>query len=198
MRHETVRKYSPDEARDQSGKWTTGGGGSAKPAPKTGDRSRAITGYHGTTKEVVADILKEGLIPHKSPGGDAWADAHHAGQDFHTSEREHSVFFAANKSDAAMFANLAAKERHQTAAMLELHIPKAEAAKHMHADENESPDQVRNRGGSSFARYEGVIKPEWIKAVAMPEIDPGGVGIKGPDHKWQALAKAADDDVEVL
>jgi hypothetical protein len=75
--YQAIEFYDPNQQRDESGKWTGGGGiaQGATPTPrwaqenpaeaskKTGE---ATTLYHGTSADVLKDIRKDGLKPSKS------------------------------------------------------------------------------------------------------------------------------------
>lgn len=57
--------------------------------------------YHGTSDAYLPAILKEGLIPGKCAGADAWAKCH--GMPY---PNRHSVFLAADRQGASNFAYL--------------------------------------------------------------------------------------------
>jgi hypothetical protein len=76
--YQAIDFYDPSQKRDDSGKWTGGGGSIAKvstptprwaqdnPAEASRRTGEATTLYHGTSADVLKDIRKDGLKPSKS------------------------------------------------------------------------------------------------------------------------------------
>lgn len=76
--YQAIDFYDPSQKRDESGKWTGGGGSIAKgstptprwaqdnPAEASRRTGEATTLYHGTSADVLKDIRKDGLKPSKS------------------------------------------------------------------------------------------------------------------------------------
>lgn len=127
--------------------------------------TQSIPVFHGTTKEVWANIKENGLVPAASKGADEWARRHDmfAAQEFTAGERRHSVYVADSPGHALQFAKLAAEVRQQTPTVLRIEIPVASALMNLHADLAEDEEQLKRQGGFSMMRYEGRIRPGWIK-----------------------------------
>jgi adenylate kinase family enzyme len=76
--YQAIDLYDPSQKRDESGKWTGGGGSIAKgstptprwaqdnPAEASKKTGEATTLYHGTSADVLKDIRKDGLKPSSS------------------------------------------------------------------------------------------------------------------------------------
>ena len=197
--------FNPDQPRNERGEWTTGAApgayrgeiirheeqalkqqAEAEIAAKEGPQInippevKVVGSFHGTTKEVFDNIKKNGLVPHASPGADEWAKQHdmHAAQEFLAGSRIHSVYVSADPAAAMSFARVAANVRKQHPILLHVEIPREEAEKHLRVDMAADPSELR-KGQSSLARYNGVIKPEWISEVKVPD-EIWGI-VEGPD-----------------
>ena len=145
-------------------------GGQVLWTKKDFDNSNAfmMPAFHGTTSDVVAKILKEGITPGVGGGGDDWCIAHGGSlQKFSTGpenleERtKHSTYIATDPAMAASFANMVAT-MHKGAkpVILAVQIPAKEIG-NIVADEGFHNEPAY--------RFKGPIKPEWIRALAAPE-----------------------------
>lgn len=118
--------------------------------------------YHGTSKEALASILKQGLIPGASAGADAWADAQHR----HFPGRG-AVFLSTLPTIAALFSQFAAQvHTHRIGkALVEggvvLEIDLQDADPSMIAED----DRFDADGDNSEALiYHGPIPAKWIRS----------------------------------
>jgi hypothetical protein len=113
--------------------------------------------YHGTSEEALRAIRKEGLVPHGSKGGDAWAISIGRGSpdDFlsqtEVNGRRASVFVAEHKETAESFAEYATRMHPGSeAAVIEITIPESEVGR------------IKEDELSLEKRFEGRIPPTWI------------------------------------
>jgi hypothetical protein len=95
------QKYSPDQPRDDHGRFGTGGGSSAGGGSGTGDNlldvSRPVVLYHGTVDILLDKILKEGIkISLPNDHLDKWIG--------HVDAQPRGVYGAASVNDAAPWA----------------------------------------------------------------------------------------------
>jgi hypothetical protein len=106
--------------------------------------------YHGTKAAYIEDIKARGLIPCAKPGNDSvWQNAGR----WQSPSRKHSVFVTPDEDTAAMFGAYL-DEAHP--AIVTIALPDSERWR-LHIDEaGGGPD------ASTFLRFEGGIKPEWI------------------------------------
>lgn len=186
-----VRDFDPDQPRDPAGKWTSGGGASGlqtksaksaaffaaleekfrasaqarlNPQPQrvsTSQGEGALAMFHGTVDQVRDKILKEGLIPHASGGGDAYAAKHGMGVAKHAFEgdRANSVYMSPDPDYARSFAQIVAKDHPGAKPILfEADIPDS-ATKNLKRDEHAD--------GAPAYRYIGKIPPAWLKVVPL-------------------------------
>lgn len=160
-----VTDYDPDQPRDPDGRWSSGGPG---PGPESRQsvmverRGDAIVVYHGTSQAAVDSIKREGLKPKGGKGADEWAAMHGmktAHQQFTSGDRRMSVYFANSRQSALSFAQLAAEVRNSKPAMFEVDLPISEASK----------VKMDEAGEAGMLRYNGEIKPEWLKEVEIPD-----------------------------
>jgi RNA:NAD 2'-phosphotransferase (TPT1/KptA family) len=179
------------------GEWTSGsgGGGSSKlisprnitakragestrgkytiehtPPPTLANRGEtpgSRTFFHGTASEVVDKILKEGLVPGKSAGGDKWAAQHgmHV-QNFTFAGRDQSVYMSGDLEGARAFARIAAQMHPGSkASVLKIVVPKDQAKDHLRYDEmtrSESSISSTAKQDPTAFRFVGNINPAWI------------------------------------
>ena len=126
-----VEAYSPDEERDSHGEWTSGG-----------------IVYHGTSSAALKQIAKEGLIPGKGQGGDAWARkfGRERGMGSAPAEmlgRAKSIFFTRDRINMVNFAAAAAEvNKGSLPVILKVNLP-ADVAKKMKQDEFSGPGNWR-------------------------------------------------------
>lgn len=122
--------------------------------------------YHGTSEEALRAIRKEGLVPHGSKGGDAWAvsvgrgDPDEVAQDYlsetELNGRRASVFVAERKETAESFAEYAARMHPGSeAAVIEVTIPESELGR------------LKEDELSHERRFEGRIPPSWITSAQV-------------------------------
>ena len=109
--------------------------------------------FHGTSDAVVASVMKDGLIPKGSPGGDDWASKHGMTLD-HIDGHDASVFMTSDQEHAAMYAKAAAEMKGGTPVLLEIHVPR-EAQQYFRRDEL---DELAIRTLPGLPK----IPPEWI------------------------------------
>lgn len=124
---------------------------SPHPGPQTTE-----TWYHGTSKQALDSIMKEGLEPGHAGGADDWAKAngYSAMQEWKAefNDRESSVYITHDNKVAARFARTVSDQTKTDPVVLELHVPRnSNALKMDEADPS----------GNSY-RWDGKIKPEWI------------------------------------
>ena len=126
---------------------------------------KTVAFYHGTASALKDAILKEGLIPGKGKGGDAWAKEHFPGiEQTHMyigdNQRPASVYMSLNKHEAMNFASLAASEYPGSQPVLfKVDVPVIPETKGKFIrDEATDP-----RSGD--IRFQGKIPPEWIHYV---------------------------------
>lgn len=126
-----------------------------------------VTFYHGTTEAHAKSILENGLIPRAAKGAAATSEAY-TRRDA-KAERAQSVYMSPNQWWGAYFAARVAKAQKQKPALLAVTIPN-DAADALHIDEEFSP--LASKQWGIAWRYEGTIKPEWIRRAdaAVPEI----------------------------
>jgi|SRR5579883_1449669 len=113
--------------------------------------------YHATAASNVPLILKAGLIPGKSPGGDSYAAKH----GMKLPKREPSVYLVKSKDAAKAFSMCPAKVNNSAGAVLAVNLPKDEAAR-LRVDE-----AWQDQAGA--LRYPGKIPAKYI-SVAENEI----------------------------
>lgn len=149
--------------------------------------------YHGTADSYLSSIMKYGLtVRKKQQGGDAWAKRHGL-NDFTRFEvlwpgRKHSVYMTDNHNFASQMAATAANVAHARPVVLTVGIPASEIRK-LHPDEMASSGNPYN--SPLNVRFEGDIKPAWIKHAEFPQnaVTPS-VGGKHTDN----AAYAADGE----
>jgi hypothetical protein len=111
--------------------------------------------YHGTDSRNIDSILREGLIPKKSPGADAWANRYAPDISGNTkvAHRAPSVFLAKTPSHARQFAIYAADVNNtDKGAIFKITVPTTEIARL-------KEDEIDTSWGF---RFEGAIPPSWI------------------------------------
>lgn len=74
--------------------------------------------YHGTAKSQADSIVKQGLIPGKGKGGDAWALALYHHDPRKDIERKPSVFLTPYRAEARRFASVATEVNHDSAGVV--------------------------------------------------------------------------------
>lgn len=127
--------------------------------------------FHGTTTAVLASIMAHGLVVGKSGGGDSWAAQHGSTvlqAAIKDEPRPASVFMTEYDTIAADYAghakdlavSLGKSSKEVQLVILELHLPVSVRRK-LKVDEFD-PDAVR---------FEGTIRPEWIKVHWMEEVE---------------------------
>jgi hypothetical protein len=126
-------------------------------------KAALVTLYHGTADDVVKAILKEGIVPGKSKGGDAWLEKG-GGPDF-TEGRPRSAFASTEKNFALHFAGIAAEMHHANPVLVRVQMPKDEFAKTFVQDE-----QALDAG----FRTTQPISPKWITGVAKGTLTSPG------------------------
>ncbi len=140
--------------------------------PKGDGEERKVL-YHGTSTEAVNSILRDGLIPGKSEGADAWAKKNGWGVIVGAAEgKQMSIYMTGNIKRAMYYADLAAKQRgwnpianENPGVVLEIRIPK-----------NSKVKLIQDKSDSMALRFEGKFPPEWIaewnsyKSIKLKEI----------------------------
>jgi hypothetical protein len=122
------------------------------------ERPHTIDRFHGTASGLLASILEKGLVPGGAAGSDCWAVKHrrYAIVDASAEKRPRSVYLVKQATLSHCYALHAAEMNPgSTAVILHLKLPLAVGAT-MTADELDDDAQ----------RFEGVIKAEWIAAIA--------------------------------
>ncbi len=136
------------------------------------DKKGEIVTFHGTAQDAVPSIRANGLVPHKLPGSDRWAELHgmpvDAGYGTEAFDRTISVYLTRNLDEASSFSRLAAEVRKSVPTVLEVHIPGEQLA-------NLKTDQSGMGGMLAFL---GPIQPDWIGK----EIAPTNELIMGVDN----------------
>lgn len=123
------------------------------------DRIDEVTLYHGTTLEALESIKKNGLVPGKERGGDAYAESQ--GLVDLSGGRGASVYITPMASYALQFANLVHDVRGGEPVVLKINVKDTE---HLKADERSEP-------GTAY-RLEQIIPPSWISEYAT--VAPNG------------------------
>jgi hypothetical protein len=118
--------------------------------------------WHGTTKEVMEDVRKRGLVPKGSPGADAWAQEQ-PGFDpaLIARSRSRSVYVTTSRTFADGFAYIAAKQRGGSPIVLEIDLPDEQANASLHEDE-------ASEFLAPLYRCECTILPQWITKEVEP------------------------------
>jgi hypothetical protein len=156
-----VRKFNPDEERDDHGRWAGGG-----------------TFYHGTAKAALAAIKKEGLIPHKGEGADKWGiERGMPRETMMAGDRKMSVYMSPYPDVAARFAEYAAEQTGTKPVLLRVTLPPEESP-NVKPDERFEPNPFT--GENPAWRHIGPIKPEWIKPLSAKEAEKLLFGKVGP------------------
>lgn len=122
------------------------------------ESQRAIDVYHGTASGLLSSILEKGLVPGGAAGADRWANKHRRYSIVGASadKRPTSVYLVTKPMLSHVYAEHAAEMNPgSTAVILHLKLPNDVAAR-MKSDELDDDAH----------RFEGVIKPEWIAAIA--------------------------------
>jgi hypothetical protein len=174
-----VIKYNPNEAREpagtlEGGRWTSAGGTGA---------DGAVQLWHGTSDEVLAEILKEGLIPGKGRGGDAFAQDNWQSVYQRTVQlagdvpsRKRSVYLTTNPDTARNFAAMAEiANPGSKSTVLQITMPRSEFDAMPH-----------DEGLLGAFRHIGKIPPEWItrhEVVGKKSADPVIYAIIVTDEK---------------
>jgi hypothetical protein len=155
-----------DHPRDAHGRFGSGGGVAHNSPPKT------FAYFHGTSSEAAKAILKEGLIPGKGHGSDAWLLDDSTKNGYMVSQyvlgengRSASVFMEKDPDEARKFAKLAAEVTHSYPVLLKIAIPK---------DVQQKLVKDEQFDGAGAYRFEGTIKPEWISVPKTFGSDPAG------------------------
>lgn len=169
-------KYDPNQPREPKGKptggrWkkTTEGGWIVHEREGHEPDLKSLVMWHGTSDEVVEDILSEGLVPSAGLGADryleqAWPYLYHemmksAEQKGVSGERANSVYVTPDPELAVKFAEFAVKANPGSkAAVLRIDIP-ASAVPNIKVDEASM--------GIEAYRHVGVIPPEWLSSYSV-------------------------------
>ena len=125
--------------------------------PPAAERLPKLAYYHGTSSALEASILKNGLIPGKDKGGDAWALDHGFKAEmkmYGISGRAAAVYLTKNIHEASMFEKLAMQEHPGSQGVVfKISVPAA-SAKNLEEDKF-----------SLGTRYNGSIPPSWISVL---------------------------------
>lgn len=175
-----IAAYSEDEARDKAGKWTKGDSQgelfkTVKPDEAKADDylkniAKKVVLYHGTAQDAVDHILKEGIVPGKSSGGDDWAKEN-MGIDMGR-DRPVSAFATTSRKNALRYASIAAESRHAVPVVVRMAVPEDVFKASFKFDEQQL-------SGDAF-RTETPLPASWITGIAKGQfndaIDPEYIG----------------------
>jgi hypothetical protein len=175
-----IAAYSEDEQRDKDGKWSKGDSQgelfkTVKPDEAKADDylkniAKKVVLYHGTAQDAVDHILKEGIVPGKSSGGDDWAKEN-MGIDMGR-DRPVSAFATTSKDNALRYASIAAESRHAVPVVVRMAVPEDVFKASFKFDEQQL-------SGDAF-RTETPLPASWITGIAKGKfndaIDPEYIG----------------------
>jgi len=134
-----------------------------------------VWAYHGTSEDVVADIMREGIRVNVTKSFD---------EDYYEGERGQSVYVSNSEEGARIYAG----SRGGTGVVLEVHIPKDEWKKFKR-------DEKFGVGGTSAARAVLTIPPAWIKRATDDMGDPFPLSDAEQDFVRKFLVVFADGGV---
>lgn len=135
------------------------------------DWDKGVTLFHGTSAAAFDKIKKEGLKPHGSAGGDAYARAQGMGVAQHQFDdgRKMSVYMTDDADLARLFSVYGARITHSKPVLLQVTVPPGAGGlfkKDEYFPEVDFP--------SHAVRFEGEVPPQWIKRVP---VNSGGMHV---------------------
>lgn len=143
--------------------------------------------FHGTSKQALASIYKNGLVPKGGIGADTWLRENqpYAYQIFNVAGRPAAVYMAPTPASAFAYAQLASAATNTKPLILRVVIPKKEVIKIV--GDPQDPNGLKFRGR---------IPPEWIKeAVNVPKVHNFEAGMGA--FRTRVKASNEEKDLEI-